>query len=76
MLLLDTDITLYEDPYRYFKQSPFKDIVVINQEEAHTAANGGVLYVQVVSWNSIASPAYNTCVHLFMILASQACVHT
>ena len=35
--------------YKYFKQPPFKDLVVINQEEHANAANGGVLYVQVGS---------------------------
>ena len=59
VLLLDTDITIYEDPYRYFKQPPFNDIVVINQEEGHTAANGGVLYVQVVFQDQICLLACN-----------------
>lgn len=47
MLLLDSDVTLFDDPYKYFKKPPFKDLVVINQEEHANAANGGVLYVQV-----------------------------
>lgn len=47
VLLLDSDVTVFDDPYKYFKQPPFKDVVVINQEESPVAANGGVLYVQV-----------------------------
>ena len=47
VLLLDTDVTILDDPYKYFKQLPFRDMVIINQEEGHTTANGGVLYVQV-----------------------------
>lgn len=51
VLLLDTDVTIFDDPYKYFKQPPFSDIVVINQEEGGTAANGGILYVQVMFLN-------------------------
>lgn len=47
VLLLDSDVTVFDDPYKYFKQPPFKDVVVVNQEESPVAANGGVLYVQV-----------------------------
>lgn len=36
-----------DDPYKYFKQPPFQDLVVINQEENAFQANGGVLYIQV-----------------------------
>jgi len=47
VLLLDSDVTLFDDPYKYLKQPPFKDLVVINQEENREVSNGGVLYVQV-----------------------------
>lgn len=47
VLLLDSDVIVFDDPYKYLKHPPFKDIVVINQEEAGLAPNGGVLYVQV-----------------------------
>ena len=47
ILLLDADVTVFNDPYKYFKQPPFQDINVINQEENPILANGGVLYVQV-----------------------------
>ena len=47
VLLLDSDVTLFDDPYKYFKQPPFRDLVVMKQEEAANAANGGVLYIQV-----------------------------
>lgn len=47
VLLLDSDVIIFDDPYKYLKQSPFKDMVVINQEENRVASNGGVLYVQV-----------------------------
>ena len=47
MLLLDSDVIVFDDPYKYLKHPPFKDIVVINQEEGVLAPNGGVLYVQV-----------------------------
>ena len=46
-LLLDSDVIVFDDPYKYLKHPPFKDIVVINQEEGVLAPNGGVLYVQV-----------------------------
>ncbi|KAL0039337.1 hypothetical protein WJX79_003884 [Trebouxia sp. C0005] len=46
VLLLDSDVIVFDDPYKYLKHPPFKDIVVINQEEAGLAPNGGVLYVQ------------------------------
>lgn len=48
VLLLDSDVTLFDDPYKYFKQPPFQDLVVINQEENAMQANGGVLYIQVM----------------------------
>lgn len=47
VLLLDTDVAVFDDPYKYFKQPPFQDIVVLNQEESSVEANGGNLYVQV-----------------------------
>lgn len=54
VLLLDSDVTLYDDPYKFFKQPPFQDLVVINQEEYVNTANGGVIYIQVIDiW-----PAY------------------
>ncbi|KAL0053604.1 hypothetical protein WJX82_008204 [Trebouxia sp. C0006] len=46
VLLLDSDVIVFDDPYKYLKHPPFKDIVVINQEEGVLAPNGGVLYVQ------------------------------
>ena len=46
-MLLDADVTVFDDPYKYFKQPPFKDFNVINQPESAGAANGGILYVQV-----------------------------
>ncbi len=47
VLLLDSDVIVFDNPYKYLKHPPFKDIVVINQEEGLLAPNGGVLYVQV-----------------------------
>ena len=47
VLLLDSDVIVFDNPYKYLKHPPFKDIVVINQEEGVLAPNGGVLYVQV-----------------------------
>ena len=47
VMLLDADVTVFDDPYKYFKQPPFKDFNVINQPESAGAANGGILYVQV-----------------------------
>lgn len=44
--MLDTDVMLMDDPYKYFKQPPFKDITVLNQAESPFDPNGGVLYVQ------------------------------
>ena len=46
MLLIDSDVMLMDDPYKYFKQPPFKDITVLNQAESPEDSNGGVLYVQ------------------------------
>lgn len=46
-MLLDTDVAVFDDPYKYFKHPPLQDIVVINQEESQVEANGGNLYVQV-----------------------------
>jgi hypothetical protein len=47
VLLVDSDTAVFDDPYKYFKQPPFQDIVVLNQEESPVEANGGNLYVQV-----------------------------
>ncbi len=47
VLLLDTDVAVFDDPYKYFKKPPFQDIVVLNQEESSYESNGGNLYVQV-----------------------------
>ena len=49
VLLLDSVVTLYDDPYKFFKQPPFQDLVVINQEEYVNTANGGVIYIQVTN---------------------------
>ncbi|DBB03375.1 TPA: hypothetical protein ACH3X3_010747 [Trebouxia sp. C0006] len=46
VLMLDTDVMLMDDPYKYLKQPPFKDITVLNQAESPFDPNGGVLYVQ------------------------------
>ncbi|KAA6428239.1 MAG: hypothetical protein FRX49_01835 [Trebouxia sp. A1-2] len=46
VLLVDSDTAVFDDPYKYFKQPPFQDIVVLNQEESPVEANGGNLYVQ------------------------------
>lgn len=47
VLLLDSDTAMLDDPYKYFKQPPFDDIVVLNQEEdGIISTNGGILYVQ------------------------------
>ena len=35
-----------DDPYKYLKQPPFKDVTVLNQPESPFDPNGGVLYVQ------------------------------
>ena len=44
--MLDTDVMLMDDPYKYLKQPLFKDITVLNQAESPFDPNGGVLYVQ------------------------------
>lgn len=46
VLMLDTDVLIMDNPYKYFKQPPFKDITVLNQAESPVDANGGVVYVQ------------------------------
>ena len=47
VLLLDSDVAVLDDPYKYFKAPPFNDIVVLNQEEdGIISTNGGILYVQ------------------------------
>lgn len=46
ILLLDTDIAVLDDPYKYFKEPPFQDVVLLNQHEWSTTPNGGLLYIQ------------------------------
>ena len=46
VLLLDTDVMIMDDPYKYLKQPPFSAFTVVNQAESPTEPNGGVLYVQ------------------------------
>ena len=44
--MMDTDVVVMDNPYKYFKHPPFKDITVLNQAESPEDSNGGVLYVQ------------------------------
>lgn len=44
--MMDSDVVVMHDPYKYFKQPPFRDITVMNQAESPVDPNGGVLYVQ------------------------------
>lgn len=44
--MLDSDVLIMDDPYKYFKQPPFKELTVMNQAESPVDPNGGVLYVQ------------------------------
>ena len=46
VLMLDSDVSIMDDPYKYFKQPPFQELTVINQAESPVHPNGGVLYVQ------------------------------
>ena len=46
VLMMDSDVVVMHDPYKYFKHKPFKDITVMNQAESPVDPNGGVLYVQ------------------------------
>ena len=44
--MMDSDAVVMDDPYKYFKHPPFKDITVLNQAENAENPNGGLLYVQ------------------------------
>lgn len=56
VLLLDSDVAVLDDPYKYFKMPPFNDIVVFNQDEdGIISTNGGVLYVQNAAPNGPAA---------------------
>ena len=44
--MMDSDVVVMDDPYKYFKHPPFKDITVLNQAENAEKPNGGLLYVQ------------------------------
>ena len=44
--MMDSDVSVMDDPYKYFKHPPFKDITVMNQAESPVDPNGGLLYVQ------------------------------
>ena len=44
--MMDSDVVVMDDPYKYFKHPPFKGITVLNQAESPEDSNGGVLYVQ------------------------------
>ena len=46
VLLLDSDVIVMDDPYKYFKHPPFKHITVLDQAESPTSPNSGLLYVQ------------------------------
>ena len=46
VLLLDSDVSIMHNPYRYLKHPTFKDLTVMNQAESPVESNGGVLYVQ------------------------------
>ena len=46
VLLMDSDLIIMDDPYKYFKQPPFKDITVLNQAESPVSPNSGMVYVQ------------------------------
>ena len=45
--MLDSDVTLYDDPYKYLKQPPFQDLVVMTQAENDDQPNSGVACIQV-----------------------------
>ena len=74
VLLTDSDMAIMDDPYKYFKHPPFKDITVLNQAENSVDPNGGLLYVQNAAPNGpaafmlagIITPAICTAVcHMF-----------
>ena len=44
--MMDSDVVVMDDPYKYFKHPLFKDITVLNQAESPENPNGGLLYVQ------------------------------
>lgn len=46
VLMIDSDVIVMRDPYKYFKHAPFKDITVLNQAESPVDPNGGLVYVQ------------------------------
>ena len=46
VLLMDSDMIIMDDPYKYFKHPPFKDITVLNQAESPVGPNSGMVYVQ------------------------------
>jgi Nucleotide-diphospho-sugar transferase len=35
VMSIDSDMTVFDDPYKYFKAPPFKDFVVLNQVGEH-----------------------------------------
>ena len=53
----DSDVVMFDDPYRYFKSPPFSNFTIINQPEILWSedqyeqdfidyANGGLFYIQ------------------------------
>lgn len=44
--MIDSDVVIMHDPYKYFKHTPFKEITVLNQAESPVDPNGGLVYVQ------------------------------
>ena len=46
VLMMDSDMLVMDDPYKYFKHPQFKDITVLNQAESPEDPNGGLVYVQ------------------------------
>ena len=32
VLLADSDVIFFQNPYQYFKAEPFKDLVILNQQ--------------------------------------------
>ena len=43
---MDSDMMIMDDPYKYFKHPPFKDITVLNQAESPVSPNSEMVYVQ------------------------------
>lgn len=56
VLMADADTIFFDDPYKYLKQKPFKDLVWMNQPESgQEGLNGGLSYIQNAAPNGPAA---------------------